>query len=645
MRCTRAVWGRALASAALVAAIALTGGAPSLAVPGDDAATVDVVEPGPAPVVLKEGPDGKSYWELTVEGEGAYIASWERSSGLWRNTDDAAAALTAMYDCTNKAVLKYSDQFASYGAFNDAPGTKYDPETRLTITDPATVKARDACLDDSHISSDQVTSFRDKSDKGNKGESGTLVVIQIPTVLTGPGTHELFIAKFVFLAAGNPVCPKKTWASGPGIRGGSITTRCNPILKDPNTFTVTVPLNTSATVLGGPVVEPGTWFAPSAYSNFRVFEAAPTDHSGTLLAGLLKTAGPALLLGVVVALLVAGSTSLLVAGAGAGSASGGLTAAVRRVVPPSWRYGDPTSAARISPASDSRPWWSFLFGPVHGLRAFLIVLACAALAAVGQEGFAWTERSARMALSFLVAFLLLNYGSMVARWTVARRHGRGHFPRVTARPLYVVVLLASLVLARVAGPEPALVFAAVLGVDYSLNTKDAGPGRPALAAIAGSVYMAVMGLVAWAGYTFLSANPLESFIRWNEIQPDYVAAVSDAGGFTTLAAGELLAIVAVVAVAALPITLLPLVPFDGALVWTWNRGAWAVCYIVAVALYSFMLQPWPGDGMPVHFAAWLGLFAVYGLVAGGACVVMARCRRRERVAMDRAEVTPVRSEG
>ena len=637
MRCRRAVWGRALASAALVAGIAVAGGAPSLAVPGDDAATVDVVAPGPAPVVLKEGPDGKSYWELTVEGEGAYIASWERSSGLWRNSGEAAAALAAMYDCRNKAVLKYADQFASYGAFNEAPGTKYDPETGLTITDPATVKARDACLKDSHISSDQVTSFRDKADKGNKGESGTLVVIQIPTALIGPGTHELFIAKFVFLAAGNPVCPKKTWDPGPGIRGGAITSRCNPILKDPKTFTVTVPRDASATVLGGPVVEPGSWFAPSAYSNLRVFEAPPTDHSGTLLVGLLKTAWPALLLGVVVALLVAG--------AGAGNASRGLTAAVRRVAPTSRRGGDPTSAARIASASGTRPWQSLLFGPVHGPLAFLIVLACAAVAAVGQEGFAWTERSARMALSFLASFLLLNYGSMVARWTLARRHGRGHFPRVTARPLYVVVLLASLALARVAGPEPALVFAAVLGVDYSLNTKDAGPGRPALAAIAGSVYMAAVGLIAWVGYTFLTANPVESFIRWDEIQPDYVAAVSDAGGFTTLAAGELLAIVAVVSVAALPITLLPLVPFDGALVWTWNRGVWVVCYIIAVALYSFMLQPWPGDGMPVHFATWLGLFAAYGLIGGGACVVMARCRRRERVAIDELEVTPVRREG
>ncbi|NVM97766.1 hypothetical protein [Arthrobacter sp. SDTb3-6] len=679
----KTVWGACLAGAGLLAGMAWGGVAPAAAVPGDEGAAVDVVEPGRAPVVLKAGPDGKSYWELTVEGGGAYIASWERSSGLWGSAGEAAAALKGMYDCRNNAVLKYASRFATYGAFNRAAGTKHGAGTGLSFTDPATVKAFAACMKDSHISSDQVKSVRAKA---GKGKPAAAQVIQIPAALTGPGTHELFIARYSLLALGNPMCPRMTWGSSPGVEGGTITGRCNPSLKDLKTFTVTIPREASDTVLGGPVVEPGSWFEPSSYSNFRAFTAPATGSSAPFPAGLWALAWPILLLGMVVALLLAGSTSLLAAGAGPGT--GRLAAAVRRVVPtvgrdfgraagrgislgarpgftraagargvPAAEPGVGTGAAPgadlaaaeaeagaaapgAADATTRRDWRVPVLGQVHGPLAFLILLACAALAAAGQEGFAWSQGAARMAFSFLAAFLLLNHGSMVVRWTVVRRHGRGFFPRVAARPVYVAVLLASLAFTRVAGPEPALVFGAVLGVDYSLNTKDAGHRRLAVAAIAGSVYMAVVGLAAWAGYSFLAANDVGSFIKWDEIQPDYVAAVSDAGGFTTLAAGELLAIVAVLALAALPVTLLPLAPFEGALVWAWNRGVWILCYIAAVALFSFVLLPWPRDGLTVPLAARAGLYAAYAVVAGAVCAVMAIGRRRQREGVAPAVAAP-----
>lgn len=669
------MWGSGVALAGLL----WLGTLPAAAVPGDQGAAVDVVEPGPAPVALKKGSGGKPFWELTVKGDGAYIASWERSSALWGSPEEAGAALKGMYDCRARAILKYANQFSGYAAFNNSPGVEYDPATGLTFTDPATVKKFGACFKESHISSDQVTFVKGK--KGTTNAPAT-VIVQIPAALTGPGTHELFIAKYTLLDGGNPTCPRKTWASSPGIQGGTIAGKCSPTLKDIKKFTVTIPRESSPTVLGGPVVEAGSWFSPSAYSNFRPFDAAGATAggaSGPSLSGLWPAARPALVLGAVLALLLAGSTALLAAGSRLGA--GSIAAAVRGVMPAARRGGSrsdsdgsgPSVASNSGPLSDEAERLSgaeaerlpgaaaerlpgavaggsaagtgagpaesplrsgfTLPGQVHGPLAFLVLVACSALAAAGQKGFGWNGGSARLALSFLAAFLLLNYGSMLFRWAIVRRHQRGSFPRIAARPVYVAVLLASLAVARMAGLEPALVFGAVLGIDLGLSAKDAGALRPALAAVAGSVFMAVLGLAAWAGYSFLAANHVETFIRWKEIQPDHVAAVSDAGGFTTLAAGELLAVIAVVAVAALPATLWPLSAFEGALIWRWNRAAWVACYIVAVALFSVVLLPWSGglDGVSAAFAVWVSLYAAYALLAGGLWAVMACARRRHEL--------------
>jgi hypothetical protein len=610
MRLRNLIMGTCLAFAGLLGALAPA----AVAVPGEQGAAVEVVEPGPAPVALKTGSDGRSYWELTVKGGGAYIASWERSSGIWATPEDAGAALTGMYDCRSKAVLKYVNQFPTYEAFSNAPGVKYGEGTGMTFTDPATVKTMAACLKDSFISSDQVDYVKEKATSGKTPGS---VVIQIPAALTGPGTHELFIAKYALLASGNPACPRKTWAPGPDSMGGAIGGMCNPGLKDIKKFTVTIPREASATVLGGPAAEAGTWFEPSSYSNFRPLDVPASSGTGAAMAAALWPAAvPAMVLGVGLALLVAAPTVLL--SAAGGRSTGRLARVVDSVVPASAPPGGGVSG----PGS----WRTSLLGQVHGPLAFLILVACSALAAAGQRGFGWNEASARMVLSFLAAFLVLNYGSMVFRWGIARRRRRGCFPRVAARPVYVAVLLASLAFSRLVGLEPAVVFGAVLSIDYSLNTREAGPRRLALAALAGSFYLAAVGLAAWAGYSFLASNHVEKFIRWNEIQPDSVAVVSDAAGYATVAAGELLAVIATVAIAALPVTLLPLAPFEGALVWAWHRTAWVLTYSAAVAVFSFVLLPWSGsmgDG-EAPFYAWLGLYAGYVVLAGVLWVVLVR---------------------
>ncbi|MDJ0314696.1 hypothetical protein [Arthrobacter sp. H35-D1] len=621
VRFIKAVLGACLACAWALGGAATAGAGSAGAVPADggaQAATVDVEEPGAAPVALKTDADGNAYWELEVKAVGLYIASWQRSSGIWESPEAAQAALVVLFRCRNATYMNYLSQFASYDAFSSAPGVRRKEDGGTSFTDPATVKARDNCLVEADINFEQLTSVEDAS---NEGKSVGRAVVQIPTALTGPGTHELFIAGYELLDGHAAACPKKSWAAGPDKRGGIVTLGCDPTLKDVKKFTLTVPRHVSPTVLRGPVVEPGSWFVPSHYSNVRAF-GAPTASSLAVAGvppGLWSTAGPALLLGVVLAGCLALPTALL---ATVGRNRQGLpSAAAGHIGPPSGGGSDAHSGR-----------WRFCFlGRVHGLLAFLILILCSVLAAAGQRGFGWNQGSARLAASFLVAFLLVNYGAMAFRWSLARRRSRGFCPRLAARPVYVAVLLASLIANRAVGLEPALVFGAVLGVDYSFNTADAGLRRPALAAVAGSFHVAVLGLAAWGGYSFIAANRIETFIRWEEIQPDYVAAVGDAAGFAALAVGELLGVVAVVAIAVLPVILLPFAPLEGALIWRWSRGAWVLCYAVAAALFSFVLLPVPGagDAKAAPFAAWVSLYAAYCLLGGGVWAVLATRRRRK----------------
>ena len=148
-------------------------------------------------------------------------------------------------------------------------------------------------------------------------------------------------------------------------------------------------------------------------------------------------------------------------------------------------------------------------------------------AAAGQGGFGANGRSFRLAISFFTAFVLLNHGSMVFRWAIARRHARGSFPRVAARPVSVAVLWRPWPWHVCRGWNPRWCLVPSLSL-ITASTPRERVLRPALAAMAGSACVALLGLAAWAGFGFLATHHVDSLVRWHEIQPGRVAAVSDA---------------------------------------------------------------------------------------------------------------------
>ena len=257
------------------------------------------------------------------------------------------------------------------------------------------------------------------------------------------------------------------------------------------------------------------------------------------------------------------------------------------------------------------------FGNVYGFWAFAIVLVCSILSVMSEPTFGWNEMTARLTVTFLVSFLILNYVGGLIKWLVGRNPGSGIRPRLAARPFYVVLLLVTMLGARVASIDPALVFGMVLILDFSLSSREASVRRPALSALSGVIYAAIIGIASWVSYSFLVSHPIDAFIRWDEIQSPYLFAVSQTQSYVTVAVGEFLSILTIAAIAALPVTLLPFTFLEGSAIWRWSKIVWAAVYMIACAIYSFIILPLPSswDVLETSFVAWCSLYVLYALLA------------------------------
>lgn len=153
-------------------------------------------------------------------------------------------------------------------------------------------------------------------------------------------------------------------------------------------------------------------------------------------------------------------------------------------------------------------------------------------------------------------------------------------------------MIAAALLGQLLEFNAAAIFGVLLVVDYERNASQSRALRPALATLAASAYLAVVGVAAWTLYSFLVAHPVLSYIRWEEIDVYQMKSVSDAAALATVALGEFLAIVTVTAASSLPLKLLPLRQFEGAYVWAWSRFAWIVSYALAIGLFVLIVvQP------------------------------------------------------
>ncbi|WP_104083275.1 hypothetical protein [Cryobacterium sp. Y11] len=274
----------------------------------------------------------------------------------------------------------------------------------------------------------------------------------------------------------------------------------------------------------------------------------------------------------------------------------------------------PAATAKSGAAKPRRRWYDSL-GHVHGPWALLIIVLSAVIAGFADPSYGVNWMSLRLLTTFVTVFAVFNYGGAMVKRIVGFRVRQGYRPRITARPMYLAIILVTVMFGRGTGVSPALIFGSVLALDYGLQT--VGTARTALVTIGGAVWAALLGLAAYAGYTFLVVRPIPSFIEWQRIDPNIAFVAHQATEFGNVALGEFFSTLCIAALSSLPIALLPFAFLEGANLWRYNRVLWVIVYAFGATIYSYVLVPLPAswDEITVTVGAWAGVYLAYAAIA------------------------------
>ena len=348
-----------------------------------------------------------------------------------------------------------------------------------------------------------------------------------------------------------------------------------------------------------PTAEPTATAVPVAQGPGPVVTESAPDTPGTLstLPTVVQAATPAnaawaAAMTVVLVILIALPTRLINVAIESGSDR--VTAWLRRKRPDA------------PPARSARASW---------LLAGAGVLAAALISSFVDPRFGIDPSSPRVFLSVLSSFLL----DVVLGWVVvvliARRAIAGVRPSVRFVPATLLIVLAAVVFSRLTGFEPGLVFGLVAGVVFGSALATAHRARVELIAL-GVAFAAA--LIGWVGYSLLGST-------------DGVLAVFARETFSAMAIGG---------IAALPIALVPLRGLPGEAVFAWNRLAWGAAYALGLFGFFFVLMPLPiaWDAVDLSIWAWVGIYALYAVLAVAAWLVVTRPWRRTPPASDAGEV-------
>ena len=256
------------------------------------------------------------------------------------------------------------------------------------------------------------------------------------------------------------------------------------------------------------------------------------------------------------------------------------------------------------------------FGQVYGGRAFLVILVSTVIAGFSDPNFGWNPNSARLLVSMWFVYLFVNYGGALVRVINGVRKSKGIRPRIAARPVYLLFLLFSLVLARVTGIEPALIFGTVLALEYTADTSALLTKYSGRATLAGALHNMLVGIVSWILYsviaTLLPALELALAASGSNGQLNVVE-------YLAVAVGEFLGMLTVASLAALPLSLLPFSFLEGIHLWRWSKVAWVITYVLGAFVYTVVLVSLPSSwsSISVPFALWGTFYCIYFIGAIG----------------------------
>lgn len=258
------------------------------------------------------------------------------------------------------------------------------------------------------------------------------------------------------------------------------------------------------------------------------------------------------------------------------------------------RRSSPPANGEDAPADDAKPGWGWFMRKQSGWATVPWLLAASVIVAFSNSNFGLNGQTLRLVLSAMLAFLLLDVAMVLLGWLSVPKQERGHLPRLTVRPVLILAVLATVLLARVSFVQPAIVFGALLIADWAVPVRSTRALR--LAGVLAAVSVTV-GVGAWLVYSFTETGVLVH---------------------------EFASMLTVDALSTLPIVLLPLVFMAGLPLWKWNRAAWVALYTLSGALFILALIPLPSSWTDITepLALWIGLYIAYCLLAIGTWAIM-----------------------
>lgn len=321
--------------------------------------------------------------------------------------------------------------------------------------------------------------------------------------------------------------------------------------------------------------------APSRLSDLRtILEAAPTGTQWAIIGT-----------GSLMLMLVVGWPSTLL-----NSVVGSRYQSMVRWVTSRFRR-KPVDADPPAPIKRSGlPGW--LMWPGFALAAIL--------GAFVDPDFGINPMSLRLVVTLFLSFLLFN----LAAWMIVRRVAVSLQPEsdpyLRFRWGSLLLVLAAVLVARLLGLDPGVIFGLVAGIAYATTLQAA---KSAVVTIVGSAFGLALALVAWVGYSLLAPVQIDNFA--------YVFLV------------EFLAGVTVKGVSTLPLSLLPLGNLDGAKLFGWKRVVWGASYVVGLAAFMVVIATIPKAwGEIPDFLRWIWIFGAYAVVAVVIWAVNARMLKK-----------------
>jgi hypothetical protein len=231
----------------------------------------------------------------------------------------------------------------------------------------------------------------------------------------------------------------------------------------------------------------------------------------------------------------------------------------------------------------------------------------AILGAFVDPDFGLNPMSARLVVTLFLSFLLFN----LTAWTIVRRVAvrlqPESNPYLRFRWGSLLLVIVAVLVARLLGLEPGVIFGLVAGIAYATTLQAA---KSAVVTTVGSGFGLALALVAWVGYSLLAPVQIDNF------------------GYVFLV--EFLAGVTVKGVSTLPLSLLPLGNLDGVKLFGWKKAVWGASYAVGLAAFMLVLATIPKAwGEIPDFLRWVWIFGAYAVVAVVVWAVNARMLKKK----------------